>query len=183
MKELFAGLLGILVGFIVLIILFVVVIYNKLVHLRNTVQSSWYNIDVWLTRRNDVVTNLLETVKGYAFLEQSVFEKVSEARSAAMKASSPKEQAKAENVFRDVLKKLLIATETYPELKADANFMQLQSRLQGIEENIKFAEKSYNSYVYDLNNLIGSFPSNIIASSFKFAKEEFFWLESPDADT
>jgi len=182
MAELVAGLLGILVGFIVLLILFVVVIYNKLVRLRNTVQSSWSDIDVQLKKRYDLVPNLVETVKGYAAHERSVFEKVSEARSMAMQASSPGEKAKAENMFRDTLKSLFAVAEAYPELKANANFMQLQSQLKELEDNIEYARRYYNAVVRDLNILIESFPSNLIASSFRFAKEEFFELESPETE-
>jgi LemA protein len=182
MAELIAGLSGILVGFIVLVVLFVVVIYNKLVRLRNTVQSSWSDIDVQLKKRYDLVPNLVETVKGYAAHERSVFEKVSEARSMAMQASSPPEKAKAENMFRDTLKSLFAVAEAYPELKANANFMQLQAQLKELEDNIEYARRYYNAVVRDLNILIESFPSNIIASSFTFKKEEFFELESPEVE-
>jgi LemA protein len=182
MAELVAGLLGILVGFIVLVVLFVVVIYNKLVRLRDTVQSSWSNIDVQLKKRYDLMPNLVETVKGYAAHEKSVFEKVSEARSMAMQASSLGEKAKAEDMVRDALKNLFAVAEAYPELKANANFMQLQSRLKELEDNIQYARRYYNAVVRDLNNLIESFPSNIIASSFRFGKEEFFGLESPEVE-
>ena len=182
MAELVAGLLGILVGFIVLVILFVVVIYNKLVRLRNTVQSSWSDVDVQLKKRYDLVPNLVETVKGYAAHERSVFEKVSEARSTAMQASSPAEKAKAENMFRDTLKSLFAVAEAYPELKANANFMQLQAQLKELEDNIEYARRYYNAVVRDLNILIESFPSNLIASSFRFGKEEFFELEAPEVE-
>lgn len=176
------GMLGILVGFIVLMILFVVVIYNKLIRLRNTVQSSWSDIDVQLKKRYDLVPNLVETVKAYAAHERSVFEKVSEARSMAMQASSPAEKAKAENMFRDTLKSLFAVAEAYPELKANANFMQLQAQLKELEDNIEYARRYYNAVVRDFNILIESFPSNIIASQFRFQKEEFFELEAPEVE-
>lgn len=177
-----AGMLGILLGFIVLMILFVVIIYNKLIRLRNTVQSSWSDIDVQLKKRYDLVPNLVETVKGYATHERSVFEKVSEARSMAMQASSPAEKAKAENMFRDTLKSLFAVAEAYPELKANANFMQLQAQLKELEDNIEYARRYYNAVVRDFNILIESFPSNIIASQFRFQKEEFFELEAPEVE-
>ncbi len=177
-----AGMLGILLGFIVLMILFVVIIYNKLIRLRNTVQSSWSDIDVQLKKRYDLVPNLVETVKGYATHERSVFEKVSEARSMAMQASSPAEKAKAENIFRDTLKSLFAVAEAYPELKANANFMQLQAQLKELEDNIEYARRYYNAVVRDFNILIESFPSNIIASQFRFQKEEFFELEAPEVE-
>ncbi len=182
MAELVAGLLGIIVGFIVLVILFVVVIYNKLIRLRNTVQSSWSDIDVQLKKRYDLVPNLVETVRGYAAHERSVFEKVSEARSTAMQASSPGDKAKAENIFRDTLKSLFAVAEAYPELKANANFLQLQSQLKELEDNIEYARRYYNAVVRDFNILIESFPSNLIASGFRFSKEEFFELESPEVE-
>ncbi len=174
MGELVAGLLGILVGFIVLIVLFVKVIHNKLVHLRNTVQSLWSDIDVRLKKRYDLVSDLLEAMKGYAAGEQSMFAEVSEARSVAMQASSPREKATAEDAFSGALKSLLAAAEAYPELKANENFIQLESRLKELAQEIESAERSYNSSVRDLNNLIGSFPSNMIASGFGFGKEDFF---------
>ena len=182
MAELIAGLLGIAVGFTVLLVLFVVVIYNKLVNLRNTAQSSWSDIDVQLKKRYDLVPNLVETVKGYASHEKAVFEKVTEARSMATQASSPEEKARTENIFRDTLKSLFAVAEAYPELKANTNFIQLQSQLKGLEDNIESARRYYNAVVRDLNTLIESFPSNVIASSFKFQKKEFFGLEAPDVE-
>jgi len=182
MAELVAGLVGIAVGFIVLLVLFVVVIYNKLVNLRNTAQSSWSDIDVQLKKRYDLVPNLVETVKGYASHEKAVFEKVTEARSMATQASSPEEKARTENIFRDTLKSLFAVAEAYPELKANTNFIQLQSQLKELEDNIESARRYYNAVVRDLNTLIESFPSNVIASSFKFQKKEFFGLEAPDVE-
>jgi len=182
MAELIAGMLGIAVGFIVLLVLFVAVIYNKLVNLRNTAQSSWSDIDVQLKKRYDLVPNLVETVKGYASHEKAVFEKVTEARSMATQASSPAEKAKTETMFRDTLKSLFAVAEAYPELKANTNFIQLQSQLKELEDNIESARRYYNAVVRDLNTLVESFPSNVIASSFRFQKEEFFGLEAPDAE-
>lgn len=182
MAEFIAGMLGIAVGFIVLLVLFVVVIYNKLVSLRNTAQSSWSDIDVHLKKRYDLVPNLVETVKGYASHERTVFEKVTEARSMATRASSPAEKARTENVFLDTLKSLFAVAEAYPELKANANFIQLQSQLKELEDNIESARRYYNAVVRDFNTLIESFPSNMVASSFRFQKEEFFGLEAPDVE-
>jgi len=182
MAEFIAGMLGIAVGFIVLLVLFVVVIYNKLVSLRNTAQSSWSDIDVHLKKRYDLVPNLVETVKGYASHERTVFEKVTEARSMATRASSPAEKARTENIFLDTLKSLFAVAEAYPELKANANFIQLQSQLKELEDNIESARRYYNAVVRDFNTLIESFPSNMVASSFRFQKEEFFGLEAPDVE-
>ena len=164
------------------IVLAVVSIYNKLVRLRNTVKSSWSDIDVQCQKRYDLVPNLVETVKGYASHEKSVFENVTKARSMAMQATSPAEMAKAENMFRDTLKSLFAVAEAYPELKANTNFLQLQSQLQELENNIESARRYYNAVVRDYDILIESFPSNLVASQFKFEKEEFFELESPEVE-
>lgn len=177
--ELFAGLLGIAVGLIVLVIAFAVVIYNKLIRLRNTAQSSWSDIDVQLKKRYDLVPNLVESVKGYAAHERAVFEKVTEARSMAMQASAPADKARAENIFRETLKSLFAVAEAYPELKANANFTQLQSQLKELEDNIENARRYYNAVVRDLNIAIESFPSNLIASAFGFSRGELFQLEAP----
>ena len=169
---------------IVLAILVVAVIsiYNKLVRLRNTVKSSWSDIDVQLKKRFDLVPNLVETVKGYASHEKTVFEKVTQARSMAMQASSPADMAKAENMLRDTLKTLFAVAEAYPELKANTNFLQLQSQLQEMENNIEYARRYYNAVVRDYNILIESFPSNLVASQFGFKQEELFQLEAPEVE-
>ena len=172
----------IILGIIAVIVFAAVVIYNKLVRLRNTVKSSWSDIDVQCKKRYDLVPNLVEAVKGYASHEKSVFEKVTQARSMAMQAHSPAEMAKAENMIRDTLKSLFAVAEAYPELKANANFQQLQSQLQELENNIESARRYYNAVVRDYNTLIESFPSNLIASQFKFQKEEFFELEAPSEE-
>lgn len=160
----------------------VVAIYNKLVRLRNTVKSSWSDIDVQCKKRFDLVPNLVETVKGYASHEQTVFEKVTQARAMAMQANSPAEMAKAENMIRDTLKSLFAVAEAYPELKANANFIQLQTQLQELENNIEYARRYYNAVVRDFNILIESFPSNLIASMFHFKQAELFQLEAPEVE-
>ena len=172
---------------IVLIILAILVIavisiYNKLVRLRNTMKSSWSDIDVQCKKRFDLVPNLVETVKGYASHEKSTFEKVTQARSMVMQAATPGEMAKAENFLRDTLKSLFALAEAYPELKANTNFLQLQSQLHDLENNIESARRYYNAVVRDFNISIESFPSNLVASTFKFEKGEFFELESPEAE-
>ena len=162
-----------------IIVFAVITMYNKLVRLRTTVKSSWSDIDVQCKKRYDLVPNLVETVKGYASHEKAVFEKVTQARSMAMQATTPGEMAKAENMFRDTLKSLFAVAEAYPDLKANANFTQLQSQLHELENNIEYARRYYNAVVRDYNIVIESFPSNLIASQFKFEKAEFFELESP----
>jgi len=174
--------LFVILGIIVLVLLIGVGIYNKLVRLRNTVKSSWSDIDVQCKKRYDLVPNLVETVKGYASHEKTVFEKVTQARSLAMQASSPGEMAKAENMLRETLKSLFAVAEAYPELKANANFMQLQSQLQELENNIEYARRYYNAVVRDYNIMIESFPSNLIASQFNFKQEELFQLEAPEVE-
>ena len=174
--------LYVILGIVVLLLLMGITFYNKLVRLRNTVKSSWSDIDVQCKKRYDLVPNLVETVKGYASHEKTVFEKVTQARSMAMQAGSPAEMAKAENMLRDTLKSLFAVAEAYPELKANANFLQLQSQLQDLENNIESARRYYNAIVRDYNITIESFPSNLIASSFNFKQAEFFELEAPEAE-
>jgi LemA protein len=156
-----------------------IAVYNKLIRLKNSVKSSWSDIDVQLKKRYDLVPNLVETVKGYAAHERTAFENVTAARTAAMHASSPADKAKAENMLAGTLKSLFAVAEAYPELKANTNFLQLQSQLKDLEDNIEYARRYYNAVVRDFNILIESFPSNVIASSFGFKQEEFFELESP----
>ncbi len=164
---------------VALLVLWIVSIYNRLVRLRNTVKSSWSDIDVQLKKRFDLVPNLVETVKGYAAHEKTVFEKVTQARSLAMQATTPEKMAQAENMLRESLKSLFAVAEAYPDLKANANFIQLQSQLQDLETSIESARRYYNAVVRDYNTLIESFPSNLIAAQFNFRQEEFFQLESP----
>ena len=165
-----------------ILVVAVIFIYNKLVRLRNTVKTSWSDIDVQLKKRFDLVPNLVETVKGYASHEKTVFEKVTQARSMAMQATSPADMAKAENMLRDTLKTLFAVAEAYPELKANTNFLQLQSQLQEMENNIEYARRYYNAVVRDYNIVIESFPSNLVASQFGFKQEELFQLEAPEVE-
>ena len=169
--------LVLIIGLAVLIIVAGIVIYNKLVRLRTTVKSSWSDIDVHLKKRYDLVPNLIETVKGYATHEKSVLENVTLARSAAMKAASPAEKAKAENMFTETLKSLFAVAEAYPQLRANENFMQLQQQLKELEDNIEYARRYYNAVVRDYNIMTETFPSNIVAGQFRFEKSEFFELE------
>ena len=171
--------LVLIIGLAVLIIVAGIVIYNKLVRLRTTVKSSWSDIDVHLKKRYDLVPNLIETVKGYATHEKSVLENVTLARSAAMKAASPAEKAKAENMFTETLKSLFAVAEAYPQLRANENFMQLQQQLKELEDNIEYARRYYNAVVRDYNIMTETFPSNIVAGQFRFEKSEFFELEEP----
>jgi len=172
----------VILGIFLAIIFFGIAIYNKLIRLRNTVKSSWSDIDVQLKKRYDLVPNLVETVKGYAAHERTVFEKVTTARSMAMRAVSPADKAKAENMLTETLKSLFALAEAYPELKANVNFMQLQTQLKELEDNIEYARRYYNAVVRDFNITIESFPSNIIAGAFSFKQAEFFELEAPEVE-
>jgi len=170
----------IIVGIILVIAVIAIVIYNKLIGLRNTVRSSWSDIDVQLKKRFDLVPSLVDTVKAYAKHEQGVFEKVTAARTQAMQGGGPAEMAKSENMFRDTLKSLFALAEAYPELKANANFLQLQTQFENLEKSIESARRYYNAVVRDYNTLTETFPSVIIAGAFNFKPAEFFELESPE---
>jgi LemA protein len=172
----------IILGILVVFISYGITLYNKLIRLRNTVQSSWSDIDVHLKKRYDLVPNLVETVRGYASHEKSVFENVTKARSMAMHAATPADKAKAENFLSDTLKSLFALAEAYPDLKANANFMQLQTQLKELEDNIEYARRYYNAVVRDFNITIESFPSNVVASAFSFKQAEFFELEAPEVE-
>jgi LemA protein len=172
---------SIVIFVLVLIIVSVaIVIYNKLVRLRNTVRSSWSDIDVQLKKRFNLVPSLVETVKAYAKHEKGVFEKVTEARARAMQSGSPKDMARSENLFKDTLKSLFAVAEAYPDLKANSNFIQLQSQFQELEESIESARRYYNAVVRDYNTSTETFPSVIVASTFGFKPAEFFEIESPE---
>lgn len=155
-------------------VLSIVVIFNGLVQLRNRVSEAWSDIDVQLKRRYDLIPNLVNTVKGYAAHETGVFEKVTEARTAAMQATTPESKAEAENMLSGTLKSLFAVTEAYPDLKANQNFLELQRELSDTENKVQASRRFYNGNVLELNNKIDMFPSNIIAGMFSFAKREFF---------
>jgi LemA protein len=157
-------------------------IYNKLIRLRNTSQSAWSDIDVQLKKRYDLVPNLVETVKGYAAHERTLLEKLTAARSTGMQASGPAETAKAENIFRDTLKSLFAVAEAYPDLKANQNFQQLQAQLKDLEDSIESARRYYNAVVRDFNTAVEQFPSNLIASRYRFEQRDFFELETPEIE-
>ncbi len=162
---------------IVLLILYVAMTYNKLVDLRNRVRDQWSQIDVQLKRRFDLIPNLVSTVKGYAKHESETLEKVIEARNSYTTATSPHEKMEANNMLTDTLTKLFAVAESYPDLKANTNFLDLQQELQDTENKIAMARQFYNDTVLTYNNKIEMFPSNLIASMFKFKMEEFFKAE------
>lgn len=161
----------------VLIVLWVVLAYNRLITLRNRTKEAWSDIDVQLKRRYNLIPNLVETVKGYAAHEKGVFEKVTQARTQAMGAQTIKEKGKAENFLSSTLKSLFAVSENYPDLKASVNFLELQRELRDTEDKIQAARRFYNTNVRDLNIKIESFPANIIAKTFNFKLMEFFEVE------
>lgn len=167
----------ILIGVIVVvvaIVLWVVGAYNGLVTLKNRAKEAWSDIDVQLKRRYDLIPNLVETVKGYATHERELFEKVTQARAAAMGAQGVENKAQAENMLTNTLKSLFAVAENYPDLKASTNFLELQRELTDTEDKIQAARRFYNTNVRDLNIKIESFPANLIANMFSFKQMELF---------
>jgi len=167
----------IILGVLVLLVLWLVFTYNRLITLRNRTKEAWSDIDVQLKRRYDLIPNLVETVKGYAAHERELFEKVTEARARAMGAKTLKEKGEAENVLSGTLKTLFAVAENYPQLRASENFMELQRELTDTEDKIQAARRFYNGNVRDLNIQIETFPANIVANLFNFKKSEFFGIE------
>ena len=166
---------------VVLFILWAIVAYNHFVTLINRAKEAWADIDVQLKRRYDLIPNLVNTVKGYAAHESSAFENVTKARSAAMGASSLSDKSAAENQLAGALKSVFAIAEAYPDLKANQNFLSLQTELSDTENKIQSARRFYNGNVRDLNTAIEVFPGSAIASTFHFAPMEFFQLDAADA--
>ena len=162
---------------IVAIIIVIALIYNSLIRSKNRVDESWADIEVQLKRRYDLIPNLVNTVKGYATQESGVLEKVTQARAAAMGATSPEERAKDENMLSGTLKSLFAVSEAYPDLKSNANFMQLQTDLTDTENKIQAARRFYNGNVRDFNTKIEVFPTNLFASMLGFVKRNFFDID------
>lgn len=171
----------ILLGLLVLAVLWAVLAYNRFVRMVMRAKEAWADIDVQLKRRYDLIPNLLETVKGYAAHEKTVFEKVTAARAAAMDAGGVAEKGKAENMLSGTLKSLFAVAEAYPDLKANQNFLELQRELTDTEDKIQAARRFYNTNVRDLNTAIQSFPGNVIAELFRFEPREFFELGEGEA--
>lgn len=173
-----------LTGFLALIglvIVALIVIYNRLVTLRQRIKNAWAQIEVQLKRRYDLIPNLVNTVKGYATHERETFEKVTEARNMAIQAKDINAQAGAENMLSGALKTLFAVAENYPELKADANFRQLQEELANTEGKIAFARQFYNDTVMSYNTMIQKFPTVLVAGMFGFGKEDYFNLDEEAA--
>jgi LemA protein len=168
-----------IVVILILVVVYIVVVYNGLIRRRLRAKEALSDIDVQLKRRYDLIPNVIETVKGYAKHERGVLENVTKARTAAMEAGgNPVERQEKENMLSNTLKTLFAVSENYPDLKANANFLDLQRELSDTENKIQAARRFYNTVVKELNEKIQSFPSNIIANIFKFQEEKFFELSS-----
>ena len=169
---------------IIIAVIFIIVtlihMYNNLVGLRNRVKNSYAQIDVQLKRRNDLIPNLVETVKGYAAHEKGVLEEVTKARAGVMNASSVEETSAADNQLTGALKSLFAVAENYPDLKANSNFQQLQNELSETEDKIAYSRQFYNDVVLKYNNACQQFPSSWLAKAFGFKAEEYF--QAPEAE-
>jgi LemA protein len=170
----------IVVGVLVVLLLLGIYLFNRVIRLRNEVDTGWSNIDVQLKRRNDLIPNLVETVKGYAAHERGVFEEVTNARASMARASTPAEAGAADSVLAQALGRLFAVAEAYPDLKASQNFLQLQSDLTDTEDKIAAARRYYNATVLAYNNAIQTFPMLLVAGAFGFRAREFF--EADDGD-
>ncbi len=164
------------------VVLFLVWLYNSFIRLKNQVENAWAQIDVQLKRRNDLIPNLIETVKGYAKHEKQVFNDVTKARTEVMKAPNPKKKAEASNMLEGTLKSLFAVSENYPDLKANENFLQLQEELSGTENKIAYSRQHYNDMVMRFNTKLESFPANIIGNLFNFQQKELFETEESEKE-
>jgi LemA protein len=167
---------GLIIGLVVAaaVVAFVWLTYNRMVARRLAVDNSWSQVDVELKRRHDLIPTLVEAVRGYAGHERTTFERVTEARGAAMSASGPPQRAAAEETLSSVLGRLLVVAEDYPQLEASENFSELQADLSGTEDRIAIARRVYNDTVQTYNTLIQIFPAVIVARAFRFTRREFF---------
>jgi LemA protein len=164
----------ILLAVIVIIGAYLVYAYNALVKSKNLVAEGWSGIDVQLRRRADLIPNLVETVKGYAAHEDKLFRDIAELRAKSISGGTVTEQSQVSQAMSGMLGRLFAIAEAYPELKADANFRDLQDKLSGVEDEIQLSRRYYNGAVRNFNTMIESFPTNIISGFFQFAKAEFF---------
>ena len=174
--------LWLVVGIAILVLLiatFLVVLYNRLVRLRNRTENAWAQVDVQLRRRYDLIPNLVETVKGYASHERATFEEVTKARTAAQQARTVPEQAVAENMLTAAIGRLFAVAEDYPELRATENFQQLQSQLEDTEQKIAVARQVYNDAVLTYDTALETVPTNIVGDAFNFEEKPYFEIEEP----
>lgn len=173
----------IIIVVIVIILILLVKYYNDLVNGRNRVKNSWSQIDVQLKRRNDLIPNIVETVKGYAAHEKETLSQVVQARSNIQNATTVEEVAEADNMLTGALRSLFAVAEAYPDLKANQNFLDLQQELSDTEDKISYARQFYNDTVLKYNNLCEQFPSNIIARIFHFEPSQFFEAQTEEKAT
>ena len=172
------GILIAVLVFLVLLVLFFISTYNRLVRFLNEVKNAWSQIDVQLKRRHDLIPNLVETVKGYMQHERATLENITQARNLAMKPGSVSERAQAEQQLTQALHNFFVVVENYPDLKANQNFLALQEELTSTENRISFARQAYNDTVMNFNNAIQMFPTNIVGAMFGFKEQSFFELEN-----
>lgn len=170
----------IVVGILALLVFYVIGVYNKLVNARNKVDNQFSQVDVQLKRRADLIPNLVETVKGYTKHENSTFKEVVEARNKAVSATTVNEKVEANNQLTGALNKLFALAESYPELKANENFLSLQTDLKDAEDKITYARQFFNDSAMSFNNLVGMFPSNIVANMFGFKKFDYFKIDEEE---
>ena len=170
----------VVIGVVVLLLVAAVFLFNRLVRLRNEVETGWANIDVQLKRRNDLIPNLIETVKGYAAHERTVFDEVTSARAAVAAASSPAAAGEADSMLGQALGRLFAVAEAYPDLKASQNFQQLQAELTDTEDKIAAARRYYNATVLAYNTAVQTFPSLLFAGPLGFQPREFFAAEQDE---
>src|ERR671910_1060592 len=169
--------LWIVIGVVALLVVGLILLYNRLVNLRNRVENAWAQVDVQLKRRYDLIPNLVETVKGYAAHERETFEAVTQARTRAQQAQGPVEQGQAEGLLGQALGRLFAVAEAYPELQADENFRQLQEELAQTENRIAVSRQVYNDTVLTYNTAIQQVPGLLVAGPFGFTKRDFFEAE------
>jgi len=172
----------IFLGIVVILIIFIITLYNGLIRLNNRAKEAFSDIDVQLKRRYDLIPNLVETVKGYMQHEAQTLQKVTEARTQAMNAGSLKEKAQAENQLSNTLKSLFAVSENYPNLKASENFLKLQDEISDTENKIQAARRFYNGQVRDFNTKIEIFPNNMFSQKLKFKKYEYFETEKKEKE-
>ena len=174
--------LWILIGIVIVIAFWLIAVYNGLIRLKNRTDEAWSDIDVQLKRRYDLIPNLISTVKGYAQHEKNLFEKVTQARTAAMGAQGPVDKSQAENMLSGTLKSLFAVAENYPDLKANENFLELQRELSDTENKIQASRRFYNGNVRDFNIKIETFPNNLVAGMLNFTKRDFFEIEGEEKE-
>lgn len=171
------GLILVVLALLVVLVIYGVYTYNRLVRLRVRTEDGWSSIDVQLKRRYDLIPNLVETVKGYAAHERETLENVTRARQAGIDAKTVQEQAKAENMITGALRQLFALSEAYPDLKANENFARLQEELASTENKIAFSRQHYNDTARQYNGTLQTFPTNLIGGMFGFQSRDFFEIE------